>query len=631
MFSYWFNNYVFEIIKYYIIGGICILLLLAFDFYEKYLAILYLEYGPAMISFTYLFSIVLKTEYMGQIIVLLINIILGCMFAIAIMIMRLYEKLNDYADNLSYILRIIPSFCFCYGYNQLIRKNELYILNENITTIYDKIDFEKGANENIMSLKHVGLDCVYLAAEILIYLIILIILESNLIKNCCCKRDINMNKFKIIHPIQDLIKSRLEINDIDTSVKVEELVKIYHGNCCREKAAVKGISIKLAKGDIFGFLGTNGAGKTTTFKCLSNEIIPSHGKICFNNKDINKDFNEVRNLIGYCPQFDTIFEFLTVYENLEFYGIIKGTKREKLDEIIETLIEQMNLSDFKDKISGTLSGGNKRKLSVAIALIGNPSIILLDEPSTGMDPEARRQMWEVIHNISVNKRNATIIMTTHVMEEAESLCKKIGILVNGEFKCYGTSDEIKEEFGYGFEIKLQIKIPEVIELYKLKHLPEEDLEKKIYLAQLDEELKNYKLDKYKEYFKEKSFGEKIKEELENKGFILLQKILIWEFYLKCCIHLMKVIKEYFEEITCVYFKDNNFVFRIKRKRTKEEKSLGFLFGLIEDIKNDKNKYNIEQYSLQYSSLEQEFNSFAKEVKDDEINIEIDEEIIKCFY
>ena len=132
LFGYWFNNYIFELIKYYFIGGICILLLLAFDLYKKYLVILYLEYGPSMVSFTYVFSILLKTEYIGQISILLLNLILGCILAIAVITMRLYEKLITFADNLAYVLRIIPSFCFCYGYNQLIRKHEIYFLeNKN--------------------------------------------------------------------------------------------------------------------------------------------------------------------------------------------------------------------------------------------------------------------------------------------------------------------------------------------------------------------------------------------------------------------------------------------------------------------------------------------------------------------
>ena len=121
LFGYWFNNYIFELIKYYFIGGICLLLLLAFDFYEKYFCGLYLLYVPSMISFTYLFSIIFKSEYKGQITVLLINLIFGAVFGIAVIIMRIYDKLVKFADKLSYVLRVIPSFCFCYGYNQLIR------------------------------------------------------------------------------------------------------------------------------------------------------------------------------------------------------------------------------------------------------------------------------------------------------------------------------------------------------------------------------------------------------------------------------------------------------------------------------------------------------------------------------
>ena len=136
-----------------------------------------------------------------------------------------------------------------------------------------------------------------------------------------------------------------------------------------------------------------------------------------------------------------------------------------------------------------LSGGNKRKLSVAIAIICNPPIILLDEPSTGMDPEARRFIWKVIHRMSLNKKKSTIIMTTHSMEEAETLCKRIGIMVDGQFKCLATSDEIKEKYGYGFEINLQINNPNFEELYKKYKISEEDKETELNLDNIEIYLK----------------------------------------------------------------------------------------------------------------------------------------------
>ena len=626
LFGYWFNNYIFELIKYYFIGGICVLILFLFDFYEKFFYILYLEYGPAMISFTYLFSIIIKSEYIGQITVLLINLIFGALFGIAVILMRVYDKLIIYANRISYFLRIIPSFCFCYGYNQLLRREQLYILdkdieNKNFTITDEDID------KNIILIKNVGADFIYLAAEFVIYLIILTILENNLSKNCI-KPKIDLSKYRNENNI-NIKESRIEPEDKTYAIKVQNLVKIYYDKCCNKIEAVKNISFNLDEGEIFGFLGTNGAGKTTTFKCLSNEIFPTYGDIFIKGHDITHEFNKVRNLIGYCPQFDTIFEFLTVYENLRFYGLVKGAKEEKLDDIIDALIKEMNLMPFKYKISGTLSGGNKRKLSVAIALICNPPIILLDEPSTGMDPEARRHMWKAIYNISIYKKKSTIIMTTHTMEEAESLCKKIGILVNGQFKCLGTSDEIKDQYGYGFEINLQIKDPNIDALLTKIKLNNDDKNVIIDKNSFDESINKYNLAKYKNYFQKNHLGGKLIDELNEKGRIKLSKIIIWIYYSSSVLSLIKLIKEHFEEISITDFKDNNYIIRIKRNKNKGEKTIGFLFGLIED---NKKNFNIGQYFLQYSSLEQIFNDFAKgeNREKNKLNIEINNELLDCF-
>ena len=380
----------------------------------------------------------------------------------------------------------------------------------------------------------------------------------------------------------------------------------------------------------FGFLGVNGAGKSTTFKCLSHEIFPSNGKIYINGLDLIQNFNKVRNLIGYCPQLDANFDFLTVYENLEFYGLIKGAKEEKLDIIINALIEEMNLVEFKNKISGTLSGGNKRKLSVAISLICNPPIILLDEPSTGMDPEARRHMWNAIYNVSLNRKKSTIIMTTHSMEEAESLCKRIGIIVEGQFKCLGTNDEIKEKFGYGFELNIQINKPEIDKLFLKYGIDLDNIN-----AIIDKDsfvlcFKKYNLEKYIDQFKKGFFGSTILEEVNTKGSIKLSKILLALYYPTCALSMIKLIKEYFNKVKCVHFKENNFLFHIERKKSNKEKSIGFLFGLIE---NNKKRFNIGQYNLQYSSLEQIFNKFAMEKEKNiqkNIEIKINQAILNCF-
>jgi len=131
---------------------------------------------------------------------------------------------------------------------------------------------------------------------------------------------------------------------------------------------------------------------------------------------------------------------LTVEETLKFYALIKGIRTDKIESVVKKAIKQLNLTDHRDKLAGTLSGGNKRKLSVAMALMGNPPVILLDEPSAGMDPEARRFMWQVVEKISQQEKRSAVILTTHSMEEAEALSTKLGIMVRGGvFRCMGST------------------------------------------------------------------------------------------------------------------------------------------------------------------------------------------------
>ena len=659
LFSYWFNNYLFELVKYYIIGGICIFLIYIFNFYQDYLYILYLEYGPAMVSFTYLFSFIFKSEDKGQTVVLLINLVIGALGGSAVIIMRLKEDLIEYAEPIIYIFRIIPSFCFCFGFNQLMRREQLFIIDLRIEHNLFVSSYSYFNPKDILKLKYLGYDCIYLAVESVVYLLILVFLENYLIIFKCCflfnKKKTNnlviddnannINNISIPSNVNDtfvkneIIEAKTNNNKKKYAIKVQSLIKTYYGGlfnskllgcCCKSTKAVNNISFCLDYGEVFGFLGVNGAGKTTTFKCLSNEIFPTSGTIYIDNNEITSNFNRVRSLMGYCPQFDAIFDYLTVYENLEFYGLIKGAKKDKLKDIIEALIEEMNLSKYKNIVSGTLSGGNKRKLSVAIALICNPPIILLDEPSTGMDPEARRFMWDVIHNVSLNQKKSTIIMTTHSMEEAETLCKRIGILVNGQFKCLSTSDEIKEKYGYGYEINLQIKIPNIKDLYSIYSISDEHKKQNIQFKDLEQVLTIYKLEKYLVYLKKELLGGKLLEELKLRGCISFDKILLWIYYLKNALGLIKVILNYFNEIYCINYEENNFIFKIKRNKSSGEKSIGFLFGFIED---NKEKYKIDQYILQVSSLEQIFNKFAEEndkynrINNDKIEIHITEDLI----
>ena len=669
--SYWVNNFIFELAKYYIIGAICHVILKLFGFYEDYLVILYILYGPPMVAFTYIIGSLVKNEGTGQVLVILINLLFGAIGGTAVFIMRMYQKLMDTAILLAKIFRIIPSFCFCYGYNTLLNRYFVFatdLKRDNDANISWSVAYlivlRERSSDYVLKIKYIGSDLIYLGIESIVYILILVIIQNSdriflscvtskmkpkdnipLVKNDkkhkplkpekntneinkIIIKETNENDSEISIPDnvndsyvkKEIVKAKRN-NESNYAIKIINLIRNYYGgpfgfkifkSCFKTTRAVRDISLCLDYGECFGFLGVNGAGKTTTFKCLSKEIFPTYGKIYINNKEINKDFNKVRSLIGYCPQFDAIFEYLTVYENLEFYGLIKGAKKDKINSIINALIDEMNLTPFKDKESGRLSGGNKRKLSVAISIICNPPIILLDEPSTGMDPEARRYMWGVFHRLSLKRKKSTIIMTTHSMEEAETLCKRIGIMVDGQFKCLATSDEIKEKYGYGFEINLQIRNPNFEELFKKYKILEEDKETKIDLNNLSIFLEKYKLSHFNKELTKDRLGGKIIEEINFDGYIYLNRIISWIYFLENALKMVQIILLDFPEIHCSDYGENNFIFKIKR--CENEKSIGYLFGIIEE---NNNKFNIQNYFLQLTSLEQIFNKFAKEAEKSE--------------
>ena len=189
--------------------------------------------------------------------------------------------------------------------------------------------------------------------------------------------------------------------------------------------------------------------------------MPTSGEISIRGVNAVKDFSKVRRWMGYCPQHDAIFGLMTVDEHLQLYARVKSISVDRRDQVIEDAIEKLNLVEHRSKFAKNLSGGNKRKLSVAIALLGNPKIILLDEPSSGMDPEARRFMWQLIEKISIRDKRSTVILTTHSMQEAEALSTKMAIMTRGSqggtFSCFGSSQHIKNKFATGYEIEIKIK------------------------------------------------------------------------------------------------------------------------------------------------------------------------------
>ncbi|EMS16346.1 ABC transporter, putative [Entamoeba histolytica HM-3:IMSS] len=242
--------------------------------------------------------------------------------------------------------------------------------------------------------------------------------------------------------------------------------------------AVRGVTLSVDAGTVFTLLGHNGAGKSTLIKIITGQHIPSHGRIFMGGVDLASDLSYVRSQIGLCPQHDVIFPVLTGREHLRFYGSLKGLKGYTLEQEVENLLDLVSLTKAGDKQVGNYSGGMKRRLSVAIACIAKPKCVILDEPTTGMDPVSRREVWKVIEKIKVGK---TVLLTTHYMDEAEILSDKIAIMSRGKIQCIGSSTHLKSKFGTGYVLTLNADIEEVNKVEKtiIELIPEAKVIQKV--------------------------------------------------------------------------------------------------------------------------------------------------------
>lgn len=222
-------------------------------------------------------------------------------------------------------------------------------------------------------------------------------------------------------------------------IKTVELVKHY-----KNLTAVNKLNLEIRQGELFSLLGVNGAGKTTTIKMLTCLTKPSNGDAFVGGYSITTQSEQVKQLIGVSPQETAVAPNLTVKENLELICGIYGFSKEKAKKRIEKLCGQFALDSVLKRKAGKLSGGWQRRVSIAMALISEPKILFLDEPTLGLDVIARHELWDVIRSL---KGKATVILTTHYMEEAETLSDRIGIMKDGKLLAVGTAEELKQKAG----------------------------------------------------------------------------------------------------------------------------------------------------------------------------------------
>ena len=235
----------------------------------------------------------------------------------------------------------------------------------------------------------------------------------------------------------------------EVAVSVRELVKEYDGTL-----ALRGVSFDVYKGEVFGLLGPNGAGKTTLMNILAGVLLPTGGKAEVLGHDVVRESKAVRSLVGFCPQETVAYEELSALDNMMFYAGLYGLPRSEAKRRSKELLEFVGLLDVAKKPVREFSGGMKRRLNLAIALVNDPEVLLLDEPTTGLDPRARRDVWHYIEGLKAEGR--TILLATHYMEEADRLSDRVAIMDLGRVVALGTPEELKRSVGELSVIEIEV-------------------------------------------------------------------------------------------------------------------------------------------------------------------------------
>ena len=243
----------------------------------------------------------------------------------------------------------------------------------------------------------------------------------------------------------NIIKSEASMNSENTiAIEVNDLRKIYSGKkTIKDVKAVDGISFGVKRGELFGLLGPNGAGKTTTINILCGLIKPTEGSASVGGYDVRKNLAKVKELISICPQEAAVFPFLTGRENIEYFGNMHLMSKERINERANELLKLIGLLDASERKAKGYSGGMLRQLNLIVALINEPRILFLDEPTVGMDPRVRRTTWDFIN--SLKSQDRTIILTTHYIEEAEALCDRVAIIDYGRLVALDAPKKLMEE------------------------------------------------------------------------------------------------------------------------------------------------------------------------------------------
>ncbi|XP_055389657.1 phospholipid-transporting ATPase ABCA3-like isoform X2 [Condylostylus longicornis] len=615
---FWFSQFLADFVSYLITAIITLVTLACFQedgmstFAELGRTFLVLIiFGIVVLPFTYLLSFLFTVPATGFSRVSVINIFTGmALFVVVFTIGLPVFDLEETAKNLNYVFLLLPHYSLAKSLDSInkIGSTEatcMKICNYvNVPSQFCKMELlcaynEKCCVSGYWTWKEPGI-----AANIVLGIVsffgcftMLLIKEYGFLDETCYQ--IKLVAMKIYNFYMEKIKrapmrsegdyANLDEDVINEKLRISQMSKddIQNTNIVLDKVtkyywnfrAVNEISVGIKSSECFGLLGVNGAGKTTTFKMMTGDERITFGQAYVKGYSLRNDINTVYRHIGYCPQFDALLEELTGRETLRIFSLLRGIPEKRINKISEELAKGFGFTKHLDKQIKNYSGGNKRKLSTSIALLGGPSVIYLDEPTTGMDPGARRQLWNKV--CQIRDTGKTIVLTSHSMEECEALCTRLAIMVNGEFKCIGSTQHLKNKFSKGLVLKIKMK-------KNLEHSPARnrgDIQLEVYLTNNKTNIRTRRSPQTEliqmEEIVEHSEIEEIKNFVKNQFS-------------------ESILKEQYQGILTFY---------IPLSSIRWSK----IFGLMESHKEE---LKIEDYSISQTTLEEIFLEFAKAQKDD---------------
>ncbi|KEG09643.1 putative ABC transporter [Trypanosoma grayi] len=446
---YWIMNFLFDMAAY-IVTMLLVIVILAIFNQKEYASsntvgptfVLLFIFGLTGTVMAYALSFGFKTHTAAQTLVMIVGFCFGFLLVNTVFLLTLMDSTRGVSNKLRWVFRFFPTYAVGEG-----------IINLATLPLEQYTDPGRTA----WSMKVVGWPCVFMAIEFPFFVLFTLLMDHPVLRMLLRRRGYSPLSYSTtvlqedsdVEEERDCIYTRFEGGSETDAVTLLDMRKVYSNG----KVAVQRLAFGVVKGEVFGFLGTNGAGKTTTMSVLCQDTLPTSGRAFICGYDVVEQSEEARACIGYCPQFDACLDLLTVEEHLQLYASVHGIVAEEHDAVVETLLNLCGVSEYRTTLSSELSGGNRRKLSLAVALLGGPRVLLLDEPTAGMDPVARRSAWMSIARVS---KFCSVLLTTHHLEEVEHLASCVAIMVDGALHCIGDKSHLKDKYGSGYELSLRI-------------------------------------------------------------------------------------------------------------------------------------------------------------------------------